>query len=230
MLMKMASCLAVLLSLIAANSYGQTNVVVSDGFSTTPALSNKVAHFDVADVTLLDALSKLSFEPIAGLHLGIEEIIRDKGSEPPDRSVRFSLNLHDVAVGDILDTLCKSDDRYTWSTDGSFVNVYPRQIIGNSSYLLNRKVGSIALKNINGPSDALTPLMKLLPGEQLGYAGIGVNNDYPEPWSAVFNNLTVRQLMNRLSEHNGPRGGWVWSGFKGQRFFAYFERSGFKRW
>ena len=70
--------------------------------------------------------------------------------------------------------------------------------------------------------------MKLLPGEQLGYAGIGVNNDYPEPWSAVFDHLTVRQLMNRLSEHNGPRGGWIWSGYTGQRFFAYFER-GFKQ-
>lgn len=229
--MKMTICLAVLLSVLAANSYGQTSAVTSDGLSTTPALSNKVAHFDLADATLLDALSKLSFEPIAGLHLGIEEIIRDKSSEPTDRSVRFSLNLRDVTVRDILDTLCKSDDRYTWSTDGSSVNVYPRQIIGNSSYLLNRKVGSIALKNIDGPSDALTPLMKLLPGEQLGYAGIGtgINNDYPQPWSAVFNNLTVRQLMNRLSEHNGPRGGWIWNGSIGQRFFAYFEH-GFNHW
>jgi hypothetical protein len=34
-----------------------------------------------------------------------------------------------------------------------------------------------------------------------------VNNNYLEPWNVVFNNLTVRQLMNRLSEHNGPRGG-----------------------
>ena len=56
MLMKMASGLAVLLSVIAANSYGQTSAVTSDGFSTTPALSNKVAHFDLADATLLDAL------------------------------------------------------------------------------------------------------------------------------------------------------------------------------
>ena len=71
--------------------------------------------------------------------------------------------------------------------------------------------------------------MKLLPVEQLGYARLGVNNDYPEPWSSVFNNLTVRQLMNRLSDHNGSRGGWIWNGFGDQRFFAYFER-GFKQW
>jgi hypothetical protein len=132
-------------------------------------------------------------------------------------------------VRDILDTLCKSDRRYMWSVDGSTVNVYPRKTVGNSSYLLNRELDSITLKNISGPSDALTSLMKLLPGEQLGYAGIGVNNDYPQPWSAVFSHLTVRQLMNRVSEHNGPRGGWIWSGSRGQRFFAYFEH-GFKQW
>jgi hypothetical protein len=34
--------------------------------------------------------------------------------------------------------------------------------------------------------------------------------------------------MNRLSEHDGPRAGWILSGFVGQRFFAYFER-GFQR-
>jgi hypothetical protein len=65
-----------------------------------------------------------------------------------------------------------------WSVDGSTVNVYPREIVGKSSYLLNREIGTIALKNINGPTVALTSLMKLLPHEQLGYAGIGVNNDY----------------------------------------------------
>jgi hypothetical protein len=49
-----------------------------------------------------------------------------------------------------MDTLCKSDRRYTWSVDGSSVNVYPRETVGNSSYLLNRELHSIALKNIKG--------------------------------------------------------------------------------
>jgi hypothetical protein len=209
--------------------YGQATSVRTEDLPSTPALSSKVAYFELTNATLIDALSKLSHELIAGLHLGIEEIIQDNSSEPTDRSIRFSLTLHDVAIRDIIDTLCRFDRRYTWSVDGSSVNVYPRETVGNSSYLLNRELASIALRNINGPSNALTPLMKLLPGEQLGYAGIGINNDYPEPWNAVFNNLTVRQLMNWLSEHNGSRGGWIWSGSRGQRFFAYFER-GFEQW
>jgi hypothetical protein len=226
--MKVASSVALLLILFAAANKGQTGSVPTDDSPTTPALSHIVAHFDMKDATLVDALSKLSLEPIAGLHLGIEEIIRENGSEVEDRSGRFSLTLRDENVRDILDTLCNSDNRYTWSTDGSSVNVYPREIIGNTSYLLNRKLDSIALENIHGPSDALNTLVRLLPGEQLGVAQVGLYNGYPESWTASFSHLTVRQLMNRLSEHNGPRGGWIWSGFVGQRFFAYFER-GFQR-
>jgi hypothetical protein len=230
MLMKTASILAVLLLVLTASDYGQTDLVTTEDVPSSRALDTKVARFDVRDATLIDALSNLSNQPIAGLHLGIEEIIRSQFSEPTDRTVRFSVSLQDVTVRDIMDALGKSDRRYTWSVDGSSVNVYPRAIVGNSTYLLNRELDSIAFSKIDGPSDALTALAKLLPGEQLGYAGIGagVNNDYAKPWTATLDKLTVRQLMNRLSEHNGSRGGWIWSGATGQRFFAYFER-GFKR-
>jgi len=227
-LMKRASILAALLLVLTACNYGQATSARTEDPPSATVLSSRVAQFDVTDATIIDALSKLSYEPISGLHLGVEEIIRDKASEPTDGTVRFSLSLHDVTVRDIMDALCKSDRRYIWSMDGSTVNVYPRETVGKSSYLLNRELDSIALKNISGPSDALSSLMKLLPDEQLGYAGIGVNNDYPEAWSVSFINITVRELMNRLSEHYGPRGGWIWSGSRGQRFFAYFEH-GFRQ-
>jgi hypothetical protein len=90
-LMKTASRLAALLFVLTAYTYGQATSVRTEDFPVTPALSSRVAHFDQTHATLIDALSKLSNEPIAGLHLGIEEIIQDKFSEPTDRSARFSL-------------------------------------------------------------------------------------------------------------------------------------------
>jgi hypothetical protein len=230
MLMKAAKRLAALLLVLTVRNSGQATSVRTADSPSTPALTLKVAQYDVTDLAIIDALSKLSDEPIAGLHLGIEEIIQDKFSEPMDRSVRFSLHLHDASVRAIIDALCDSDRRYMWSVDGSTVNFYPRKTVGDSSYLLNREVDSIALKDLNRPSDVLTSLMKLLPDEQLGVAEIGIGMDpvYPQPWSVLFTHITVRQLMNRVSEHAGPRGGWIWNGSKGQRFFAYFERS-FKR-
>ena len=170
----------------------------------------------------------MGLEPIAGLHFGIEEVLRERFSEVPDRSIRFSLTLENTTVRDIVETLCQFDSRFTWSTDGLSINVFPRETIGNSTYLLNRELEEISPNNIANPYEALTALAKLLPGEQLGYAGIGGGDSYPELWSRVFRHLTVRQLMNRISEHFGPRGGWIWSGSKDQRFFYCFQ-FGFQR-
>jgi hypothetical protein len=127
MVRKTATRLAVPLLVLTAYIHGQATPVRTEDSPNASALSNRVAQFELTDATIIDALSKLSDEPIAGLHLGIEEIMQDKASEATDRSVRFSLHLHDVAVRDIIETLCNSDRRYMWSVDGSTVNLYPRE-------------------------------------------------------------------------------------------------------
>ena len=222
-LMKMTIRLVLMFLILGHCGYGQTTQTGNENQRSASSPNYRVAHFEVTDSTLIEALSKLSLEPIAGLHLGIEEILRERFSDGLDRSIRFSLTLENTTVTDIVETLCQFDSRYTWSTDGASINVFPRETIGNSSYLLNRDLEEIMLDKIADPSEVLTPLAKLLPGEQLGYAGIGGGSSYPEPWSKSFKQLTVRQLMNRISEHIGQQGGWIWSGSKDDRFFFCFQ-------
>jgi hypothetical protein len=216
----------VLCQLVAA-TIGESRTENGNAISSA-ALKQEVAHFDLKDSTLIEGLSQLSSEPISDLHLGIEELLRQNFSEPPDRSIRFSLSLEHKTVRDIIEALCQRDGRYAWSIDGSSINVYPLQIDGNPSYLLNRNLQQIALANIADAYEALTPLEHLVPGEQLGYAGIGGDSRYAAPWSVALGPLTVRQLMNRLAENLGGRGGWIWSGSKDHRFFFFF-RFGFHR-
>ncbi len=49
------------------------------------------------------------------------------------------------------------------------------------------------------------------------------DDPYPlEPWTVILENVTVRQVVNRLAEHGGPRG----SGFlaaKDFRAFGFFK-------
>ena len=207
--MKTKIRLIAVLLILGASAYGRTIEIQVASAPSSRALNYEVVRFDLTDSTLVEGLSKLSSEPIVVLHLGIEEILREKFSEPRDRSVRFSLTLEHTTVRDIIDTLCQFDSRYTWSTDGSSINVYPQQIVGNSSYLLNRDLEQITLKNISRPEDALTSM--------------GGDSSYSEPRSAEFNDLTVRQLMNRLAEHIDVRGGWILSGSNDQRFFSFFR-------
>jgi hypothetical protein len=192
-----------------------------------PPLNQRVEHFDLNDAILRDGVAELSSNPIEGLPLGIEEILRENiNDNPRTQNPHFSLHLENKTVREILDALCDSDARYMWTTDGLSISIYPRATVGNATYLLNQELERINLINVPDPDEALTPLAKLLPDEQVGYTGFG-DVQYAKPWTATFEHLTVRQLINRLAEHLGPRSAWIWQGSKRERMFA-FQRGGFR--
>ena len=187
----------------------------------TPPLDGRVAEFEFKDSTLIDGIAELSSKPIGGLHLGIEQILREKMSDPEDQSVQFSLHLENKTVREALDTLCGLDTRYTWSTDGPSINIYPRATIGDYSYLLNLQLERITLTDIPDPDKVFAPLYILLPKEQLGYFQLGGDIGYAKPWSVTFEHLTVRQLINRVAEHLGPRSSWIFHGSKDERLLTF---------
>jgi hypothetical protein len=188
-------------------------------------LDVKIDRFDVADALLRDGLSELSLKNIDGLHLGFEEIIRDKIQDDPRAlSPHFSLHLQHTKVREVLDSLCAADARYAWSEDGASISIYPQVTKGDPLYLLNLNIERIWIRDIPDPDQALVPLSKLFPGQQIGYFGPGLgDNAYAEPWTAVFERLTVRQFINRISEHMGPRTSWVWEGGRQERMFTFLK-------
>jgi len=190
-----------------------------------PPLDVKVDHFDALDAILRDGVSELSVKNIDGLHLGFEEIIRDRiQDDPRGVNVHFSLSLENKSVREIIDALCQADPRYTWSEDAPSINVYPRATPDDTSDLLNLRIGLLKISAITDPDQALTPLSKLFPNQQVGYFGPGLgNNTYIEPWTTTFEDLTVRQFINRVAEHMGPRTSWIWQGGKGERMFTFLK-------
>lgn len=198
------------------------------GGSKSP-LEARLVSFDLTDAILRDGLSELSLKNIKGLHLGFEEIIRDKIQDDPRAlSSHFSLHLRDKSVRQIIDSLCDSDMRYTWSEDGGSINVYPRATTDDPSYFLNLQIEHIAIDKIPDPDQGLSSLLRLFPGQQIGYLGPGLgDNAYREPWTAAFEHLTVRQFINRIAEQMGSRTAWVWQGGKGERMFT-FVKDGFR--
>lgn len=192
------------------------------------SLEIKVHEFNLKDAILRDGISELSLKNVVGLHLGFEEIIQERIQDDPRAlNPHFSLHLEDRSVREIIEALCKSDGRYTWSEDGDSVNVYPAASEHDSSYLLNLRIAQITAKDIPDPNHGLTPLSKTFPSQQVGYYGSGLaDNTYAEPWTATFQGLTVRQYINRIAEHMGPRTSWTWAGGKGERMFT-FVKGGF---
>jgi hypothetical protein len=186
-------------------------------------LDEPVVEFVVVDGTVLTALKNLSADH--AIAFGFERILKPTFGSPATEETRFSLHLKNVTVRTVLDALCEADHRYTWSAEGSFVNIYPREVEGKR-YLLDRVIPRLEIVNVTNVEQGLLAVVKQLPPpeEQIAHAQVGGDSSYPpEPWSVSFANLPVRQAINRLTEHMGPRSCWIFGGSEDFRTFAFFK-------
>lgn len=218
--------LAILFLAVGLNGASQTGTKFGQSFSaiqansSPPVLDIPISHFELTNGTLFDGLSRLSSEPIP-LQLGFEEVLKQHDNDIGNPEPRFSIKLDHATVRAILDSLCSRDSRYVWSTDELIINVYPRAVKDDPSYLLNRKISSIEFDSLIDPYQALTPIARHFPTEQVGYRHLGGDVRYPIPLSVKFDNLTVRQIINRVTAHLGPQGGWTFFGSKQNRWFTF---------
>jgi hypothetical protein len=188
-------------------------------------LEARVTEFEIRGQTLLEALWKLARGP-EPFGFGFEKVLKERLSDPEIPNPSLSLRLQDKSIREILDALCKADPRYTWTIDGTTVDVFPRAITNDGLYLLNRKLPRFDLKNATDVDDGLLAIHRQLPppAEQIAISQAGGADPYPpEPWTVSFENLTVRQIVNRLAEHGGRCGIWIFGGARDFRAFGFFN-------
>ncbi len=196
----------------------------STGDSTPSA---GIAHFELKNQTFFDGMASLSSARVP-IRLGFEEVLRAEFADAPPPSPRFDLELTGATAMEIVQTLCALDTRYTWAFDGNTINVFPRAVVGDPTYLLNRSLDKLDVAGIRNPQQPLLAIARQLPPprEQIGYAQVGGDSSYAKLWAVSFEDLTVRQAINRLAAHMSQRGVWVFSGSSDFRSFAFFK-SGF---
>jgi len=104
--------------------------------------------------------------------------------------------------------------------------IYPRVTVQDSKYLLNRKLARFRISGITDIDHGLFAIPKQLPGplEQIAHSQIGGDDSYAiEPWTASFNDISVRQAINRLAEHMGKSSLWIFGGSDEFRYFAFYR-------
>ena len=193
-------------------------------------LNSEISAFNVNNETIEVGLKRLTFTS-AAFAMGFEHELKSKQTDPPIEDPRLTLHLTATTVRDALDAMCHADGRYTWSTDDVFVNVYPIKTINDASYLMNRRLEKLELKELTDIQQGLLAIVNQLPPpkEQVAIAqiGIAVEDAYPpEPWTTSYENLTVRQAINRLVRHMGERSSWAFTGSTDFRAFG-FDKRGF---
>jgi hypothetical protein len=214
---------AVVFGSLGARSFPQQHETQT--VSMDKLLETRVADFELHNETLLDGLWKLARIPVP-FGFGFESVLKSNSTIPEIQDPQFSLQLKDKSAREILNALCQADSRYMWSIDGTTVNVFPKDILSDPSYLLNRKLARFELKNSTDVDDGLLAISRQLPPpvEQVAHVQMSGDDSYPpEPWTVTYENLTVRQVVNRLAEHGGPCGTWTFGGSKDFRRFAFFN-------
>jgi hypothetical protein len=191
-------------------------------------LNTEVPEFNLTEETIEVGLKRLA-SGSAGFAMGFEHELKAKHTDPPILDPRLTLHLRTTTVREALDAMCRADRRYTWSKDDMFINVYPSKTANDASYLLNRKLLRLDLKELTDIQQGLLAIVNQLPPprEQVAIAQIGGDDSYPpEPWTTSYEDLTVRQALNRLVHHMGERSSWAFIGSADFRAFA-FNRQGF---
>jgi hypothetical protein len=191
-------------------------------------LNTEVPEFNLNEATIEVGLKRLA-SGSAAFAMGFEHEPKSKLTDPPILDPRLTLHLRTTTVHEALDAMCRADSRYTWSKDDTFINVYPIKPVNDASYLLNRRLMRLDLKELTDIQQGLFAIVNQLPPprEHVAVAQIGGDDSYPpEPWTTSYEDLTVRQAINHLVHHMGERGSWAFTGSADFRSFA-FNRQGF---
>lgn len=205
--------------------------LASPAFSASPARQSEIergfAEFSLKNETFLDALWKISNSPHP-IEIGFEKVLKEKLSDPDTPEPRFTIDLKNVSIREILNTLCTLDPRYTWWADSGLpdvVNIFPVSMAADSSYLLNRRPEKLELRKATEVEQSLFATANQLPApfEQVAVAQIGGDPYPPEPWSFAATNVTVREVINTLALHSGGQALWIFSGAKDFGAFGFFN-------
>lgn len=221
--LKFSTLLVILFSTLCAGAFAQQAGTGVD--AAAKLLELKIPEFEMRNETLLDGIWKLARIPVP-FGFGFESVLKGSSGDPEIADPRFSFVLKGRSAREILDALCEADSRYIWSPDGDTINVFPKDTAKSPTYLLNRRLDKFELREATDVDDGLLAIARQLPPppEQIAHVQLNGNLTYPrEPWTVTYQNVSVRQVVNRLAEHGGSCSVWTFGGSKDFRRFAFFN-------
>jgi hypothetical protein len=167
--------------------------------------TQRVDEIELRAESIFDAIGRLnqSFD----IAISIEGILPAEGTVT---NPKFTVRIENRSLAEVLTLLCELDNRYSWARDGKMVNLFPRALQNDPTYLFNQRLPVLHFENIREVSDAVMQVIHQVPGppKQLIYWGLGGTQNFAKPLSVTYDDLTVRQAMNRIAQQLGPTFGW----------------------
>ncbi|HXE91722.1 MAG TPA: hypothetical protein VNK82_12255 [Terriglobales bacterium] len=176
------------------------------------------------DETVFDAVAKLSHAYRFAVSIEYPLTSTTTRTLPP--SPRFTARVEDKTLREVLDWLFTLDSRYTWSRDLVMVNVLPRSKTGDQLYLLNRRLALVSFQDVPDAEKAVFAVLRLVPDKKENPAvlQLGHKPTFGAPWTATFEEMTVREAFNRIAQQLGPSYGWQYTGTEEFQLITFHEK------
>ena len=186
-------------------------------------LNQIVQSAQLRNETIFDAIARLN--QAFDISVSIEGILPASGTVA---NPKFTTEIENRTIGDVLTWLCTLDARYTWIRDGNMINLFPRMFLNDKNYFFNRLLPELHFQDARDSGDAAIDIVHRLgdPNEHLIFMGIGGTQSFAKPWTATFHDITVRQALNRIAQQLGPTYGWQIGGTMHQRMIMFHYKLG----
>lgn len=183
--------------------------------------SRAVPSITLRRQTMFIAIAKL-YES-TGIVVSVERVL---GAEPAGGMDRkFTVTLKGGKPRQVLDEICRLDNRYTWSRDGGVVNVYPRSSGGDPRYLFNRKILTFHLTSAKSAAIAAIEAADQVTGPRPQLIVLQTGGlEFDEPWTVTLRDLTLRQAINRVATHLCEGCGWQLTGAKSAPTIVFYRK------
>jgi hypothetical protein len=194
----------------------------------TPAPTNvfqqSVAGLSLNNQDIIDGVAMLSHN--VGLAVSVEHELGATTSGAAPQPNTFTAAIGPGTVSEILDGLCALDPTFAWQKDGNMVNMMPRALVSERDYFLNRNVNELVFRDIRDAQEALFKTVGGLPPpkEQVAIMEVGVSLAFARPWSATFQNISIREALDQIARQLGPTFGWQLTGAKNFRIITFHQQ------
>jgi hypothetical protein len=183
-----------------------------------------VPVFQLVDQTVVDGIAMLnqSTDIAYAVEFPLGRTIADPA--PPLKTVTSSVG--SGTLTNALDRLCALDPTFSWQRIGNTVHVFPRSLGTDQGYLFNQKIGVLSFKDVPDAQKAVFDAVAEVAGakQQIAVFQTGTSINFSHPWTASFNDITVREAFDKIAEQLGPTHGWQFGGAADFRVLSFHER------
>jgi hypothetical protein len=190
-------------------------------------MKQAIPSVELNNETIIDGLGKIN-QSTSSVGFSVEFPLGQTISAKAPALRRFQVVLAPNTLASVLDQLCQLDPTFSWQQVGREINVFPRALKNDKTYLFNRKVDALQFENVPDAQAAVFQAVAELPPpkEQIAIMQTGAAINFARTWTASFKEVTIREAFDKIAQQIGSNYGWQFTGAADFRVVVFYARLG----